>query len=75
MREVLGATLLSGRQRAAIVTTGHFTRGARQTAAQAVEIGVIQKLELIDIDRFANMLRLMANANKPTWQRALEDKY
>jgi hypothetical protein len=74
VREVVGATLLSGRHQAAIVTTGSFTRGSKDAAESAVALGVLQRLELIDMARFIEMLNLTSKAVELPWQRALKDK-
>lgn len=74
IREVIGATLLAGKLRSTVVTTGRFTRGATQSAKEAVRLGIVDQLELIDMPRFVDMLHLSAVAVEPPWVRALKGK-
>jgi hypothetical protein len=74
IREVVGATLLSGHRRAIVVTTGRFTRGSKKVSHGAVEQGVLERLELIDISQFIEILGLTSRKVEPAWQRALKGR-
>lgn len=68
IREFLGATLLSGYRRGIYVTTAtHFTPAAVSAAASAKSLKLVEKLHLIDQDRFLRLLRLISTKTRPNW--------
>jgi hypothetical protein len=69
VREFLAATLLAGYQRGIYVTTAtHFTSAANDAAAVAKSRGLVEKLHLIDRDRFLRLLTLVSTKTLAPWQ-------
>ncbi|MBU1171296.1 MAG: restriction endonuclease [Proteobacteria bacterium] len=74
IREVLGATLLSGYRRACIVSTAYeYTEPAKKTANSAVESGLLSSFELIDAEAFFRMLNCIVPASTENWHPLLEN--
>lgn len=74
VREFLGAALLEGHDRGIFVTTAtHFTPAARQAATRARSRRLVQKLHLVDRDRFLELLRLVSRKTLPPWKAYYRD--
>jgi len=75
IREFLGATLLAGHQRGIYVTTAtHFTSAAVDAASLAKSRGLVEKLHLVDQDRFLQLLRLVSSKTLAPWQAFYRDE-
>ena len=72
VRHLLGAVLLMGHCRAAVVTTApRFSSPAIKAAEQAVTKDLLREFALLDFGSFAEILRLVARNQEPPWKRAL----
>ena len=73
IREFIAATLLYGHRRGIYVTTTRYTRPAAEAAAKAKELGIIEKLHLIDQEAFLRLLRLVSAKTLPPWRSFYRD--
>jgi hypothetical protein len=74
VREFLGATLLAGYRRGIYVTTAtHYTPATVDAAAAAKSRRLLEKLHLIDRDRFLRLLRLVSAKTLHPWQAYYRD--
>ena len=72
LREFIGAMVLDERRKGIFVTTAdRYTRGAKNAARQAQILGVVDQLDLIDVHRFIEMLRVTHTKVDLPWQIAL----
>ena len=75
VREFVGAMVLDGTLHGMFVSTAsHFTRQARQTAAEAQSKGVVEYLELVDGKRLLEICQLTATTREPNWQQTLSSR-
>lgn len=59
IRELLGATMLQQSKKCIFVTTANkFSEDAKKTASLAIDLGLVQRYDLFDYDRFINTLRI-----------------
>jgi len=77
IREFLGAALLEGFKRAAIVTTARsFTKGARAAAQSAVTHSIVDQFDLFDFSGFIEIFRLSASRQmRPPWTVRIPDNF
>jgi restriction system protein len=70
IREFLGATLLKGYKECIYVTTAHdFSKAAKDTADIAISRGLVNRFELINKDRFLQILNSVKQADVKPWQK------
>lgn len=68
IRELLGATLLKQSKSCIFVTTANkFSNEAKKTASLAIELGLVEKYELVNFDRFIYMLKSTPQKIQRTW--------
>lgn len=73
VRNLLGAMLLQQRQHAIVVTTAdHFSSEAQQAAKTAVDLNIVKSFDLIDANRFLNMLNLIYSGREELWRAHLK---
>jgi hypothetical protein len=71
VRELLGASLLSGYHKALFVTTAaRFSRDAISAADRAKAIGLLHSFELVDYEKLAHYL--CEAPTRPAWEIALD---
>ena len=76
VRHLLGATLLAGACACAFVTTAdRFSREAKQAAIAAIEKGLVQRYELVDVHRFVDILHLASRPTLQNWKLALSPRW
>jgi len=74
VREFLGAMLLSGFTRGAVVTTAHhFTRGAKLARAEALRRGLVLEIDLIDCSRFYGLFKSHCSVKRYPWEEQMEN--
>ena len=70
IRELLGATLLKQSKNCMFVTTADkFSCDAKKTASLAINLGLVERYELINRERFISMLRSEPRAIQQTWEK------
>jgi len=70
VRELVGAMVLTQQRSGIFVTTAdHFTRPAMNAVKTARKLGVVKKIELIDIHRFIDVLNLTADKVEMPWEK------
>lgn len=70
IRELVGAMAISQQRRGIFVTTAaKFTRGARNTATKAAFVGAVERIDLIDMAKFIDILKLTSNKLHKPWER------
>lgn len=73
IRELLGATLLKGSKNCIYVSTcNKFSDASIETAAQAVDLGILESYALYDFSRFSDALKLTKASNPEPWREFLE---
>jgi hypothetical protein len=73
IRDLLGATLLSGSKKCIFVTTAnHFSPDAINSRNVAIEKGIVESFELFDHRRFFDMLHLYRTDLSETWKQFLQ---
>ena len=73
IREFLGAMVLSQSKYGVFVSTAdHFSREAVQAAQSAQQLGVIEKMDLIDSSRLVSLLKLAWLQKSPPWAGFVE---
>jgi restriction system protein len=73
IRELLGATLLKGGKKCIYVSTcSKFSEPSKDTAAQAIDLGLVESYELYDFSRFSAALKLTTTSNLEPWRKYLE---
>jgi restriction system protein len=71
VREFLGAMLLKGFKAGILVTTAQrFTSGSRETAQNAISMGLVTHYELLNRSRFIEMFRLKSKRANYPWEEA-----
>jgi restriction system protein len=73
VREFLGALLLQGFDRGAIVTTAnHFSEPALEAAGKARALGLVDEFRLFDMKRFLDIFKLVTpEGSLPPWRKAI----
>lgn len=75
IRELLGTTILAEANSCMFVTTAeHFSPMAIEEAKKAEEIKVVDKFDLVDCQRFLDMLQLHTITDNEPWLKALQLK-
>lgn len=70
IRELIGATLLQKSQSCIFVTTANkFSKEAEKTASLAIDLGLVKRFELINYNRFINMLKSEPKKIQQTWEK------
>lgn len=70
VRELLGATLLQKSRSCIFVTTANkFSKEAEKTASLAIDLGLVKRYDLINYDRFINMLKSKPKKIQQTWEK------
>ncbi len=70
VREFLGAIQLKKLTAGSIVTTAdHYSKEAKKAAADASELRLVDKIELIDIKSFLSMLSLVQKTSIAHWEK------
>jgi restriction system protein len=73
IRELLGAALLKGSKNCIYVSTcSKFSNSSNETAAQAVDLGILESYTLYDFSRFSDVLKLTKASNPEPWRAFLE---
>jgi len=73
IRELIGATLLKGSKECVFVTTAdHFSNEAIKARNMALEKNIVRRFDLIDINKFINLLQLNKVNNTPPWKTLIE---
>lgn len=73
IRELIGSMVVEQQRNGIFVTTaGRFTRGAQSTAKRAALVGAVEKIQLVDLNSFIDLLRLTNHQNKRPWMIAAE---
>ena len=73
IRELIGSMVVEQYRKGIFVTTAsRFTRGARVTAGRAAIVGAVEKIQLIDINSFINLLQLTNHQNERPWMIAAQ---
>lgn len=77
VREFLGALLLQGFQRGAIVTTaGHFSNAATMAVRTAQDRHLVEQFELFDMPRFLNVFKLITpEHSEPAWRAKIPKEF
>lgn len=66
----LGATLLQKSQSCIFVTTANkFSKEAEKTASLGIDLGLVKRFELINYNRFINMLKSEPKKIQQTWEK------
>lgn len=72
IRDLLGATLLNQTNKCIFVSTANkFSREAEKTASMSIELGLVQKFDLVNFDRFLSMLKSRPQNIKQIWDKIL----
>ena len=75
IRELIGATILGEADACVFVTTAnHFSKPAQDAAKKVVEKKILSSFELVDYDRFVNMLKLQRKDYPTKWEELLKIK-
>ena len=65
--------VLEGQRNGVFVTTaGRFTKAAKFTAKRAALVGAVEKIDLVDLKRFIDLLNLTNHRNERPWMVAAE---
>ena len=76
VREFLGAVLLQGFQRGAIVTTASRFSGPATTAAQVAQYRqLVDQFELFDMPRFLDIFKLVTPEAAPAWRARIPNVF
>lgn len=75
IRELIGASILGDANACVFVTTAdHFSKPAQDAAKKVVEKKILSSFELIDYNRFVNMLNLQRKDYPNKWEEILRIK-
>lgn len=72
IRDLLGATLLSQANKCMFVSTADkYSSQAEKTASLSIKLGLVQKFELVNFDRFISMLKSQPQNVERIWDKLL----
>lgn len=74
IRDLIGATLLSGNKNSIFVSTcDKFSKQSELAAKKIVDLGTIENFELYDFNKFNDILKLTTNTDKEPWKDQLRN--
>ena len=75
IRDLIGASIIGDANACIFVTTAnHFSKPAQEAARKVVEKNILDSFELIDYQRFVDMLNLQREKYPKEWERLLKVK-
>lgn len=73
IREFLGAIFLQGQKNAIYVTTAsHFSSASKASARTALEKKLVNRLDLVDMTRFLEMLAVAKTTDQEPWRKHID---
>ncbi|MBC8433903.1 MAG: restriction endonuclease [Desulfobacterales bacterium] len=74
IREFIGAMLLKKYSNGLLVSTAkNFSKGSKEASQKAIELGIIDRFELINRDRFIEIFRLKRKKVNWPWEQVYKD--
>ena len=75
IRDLIGASIIGDAKACVFVTTAnHFSKPAQDAAKKVVEKNILDSFELIDYQRFVDMLNLQRESYPKEWKGLLRIK-